>query len=163
MTRYSGFISLLLALAFAAAAAGQTPTDLRSRLSAGQACRFRSEITFRGNELTGLCVLRETETACTGALVNEFGVKALDFVFDKRSEKVKLHNVIFFLDKWYIRRVVRADLAVMLRALSADDAAGKPAGKRELLLTPQGEVRLTNLKYHISYHLTPLETDAVTE
>ena len=163
MTRYSGFISLLLAFAFAATAAGQTPADLRSRLATGQACRFRSEISFRGNELTGLCVLRETEATCTGALVNEFGVKALDFVLDKHSGKVKLHNVIFFLDKWYIRRVVRADLAVMLRALCADSPAEVPAKKRELLITPQGEVRLTNLKYHISYHLTPIETDAVTE
>ena len=56
-----------------------------------------SEYTFfmqaRGQEITGICMVSQSpDGQTTGTIVNEFGVKAFDFMID--NGKVKIINVI---------------------------------------------------------------------
>ena len=51
-------------------------------------------------------------------MINEFGAKAFDFTYT--NGKVKVLNVVAFLDKWYIRRVLRRDLKHILPTLPPD-------------------------------------------
>ena len=79
-------------------------------------------MTARGQEVTGVCVIEYGQDSClVGSVVNEFGVKAFDFMYDKG--KTKVLNVIKPLNKWYICRVLRRDLKIILPEIS---------GKREL-------------------------------
>ena len=52
--------------------------------------------------ISGILVTRETEKVIMGSIINEFGISALDFCYDKRKEKMKLTHVVSFLNKWYI-------------------------------------------------------------
>lgn len=79
-------------------------------------------MTARGHEVTGICVIESGQGGSfVGSVVNEFGVKAFDFIYDKG--KTKVLNVIKPLNKWYIRRVLRRDLNNILPEVS---------GKKEL-------------------------------
>ena len=79
-------------------------------------------MTARGHEVTGICVIESGQGgSLVGSVVNEFGVKAFDFIYDKG--KTKVLNVIKPLNKWYIRRVLRRDLNNILPEVS---------GKKEL-------------------------------
>ena len=73
-----------------------------------------------------------------GSLFNEFGITALDFTYDRRKDKVKLHSVVKMMDRWYIRRVLRRDLHEVLKGLE------------------QGDSIYEDKRYHINYKFTPL-------
>ena len=60
----------------------------------------------KGQELTSICMM------------NEMGMKAFDFTFDRG--KAKVLNVVAFLNKWYIRKVLRKDLAYILPRLEPE-------------------------------------------
>ena len=71
-----------------------------------------SEYTFfmqaRGQEITGICMVSQSpDGQTTGTIVNEFGVKAFDFMID--NGKVKIINVIKPLDRWYIRKALKKE------------------------------------------------------
>lgn len=140
-------ISLLFASLASHAQALQYDTDsLR---------RYNSTITFGKAALTGICLIKDVDGEVRGTIVNEFGIKALDFAYNKRRDKVKLQNVIKFMDRWYIKKVVKADIATLLRTENTQ----KQLRRRTLTVTPEGSVSLTNEKYNINYTFTPL-TDA---
>lgn len=112
---------------------------------------FTSEMSFRGNGLSGVCVAKGTTVGAKGSLMNEFGIKALDFIYDAERGKVKVLNVMTFLNKWYIKRVMRQDLLILFRC--NEQSVGK---KHQLTKTSDGSVELTNKKYNIAYSLTPI-------
>lgn len=73
----------------------------------------------RGQELTSICMMNvSADGSVVGTVVNEMGMKAFDFTYERG--KAKVLNVVAFLDKWYIRRVLRKDLAYILPRLEAD-------------------------------------------
>lgn len=109
------------------------------------------DISFRGAGLTGICLLKDNGDKIMGSAINEFGIKGFDFVLDKGKGKVKLKNVIKFLNKWYIKRVLRKDLALLLR----ENNTPRQLGKRKLNVEKDG-VCLENSKYHIIYKFKPL-------
>lgn len=154
MTRFSALISALLCFASMSA---QTMVGKRP-LPEGEVVRYNSMISFRGNGVSGICLLKANETGLVGSIVNEFGIKAMDFTYDKEKGKVKLLNVVKFLDKWYIRKIVKADLSCMLRA--SESQAQK---HRNITVGQDGTLALENTKYHITYNLTPIEENAVKE
>lgn len=86
-----------------------------------------------------------------GSAINEFGIKGFDFILDKQKGKVKLRNVVKFLDKWYIKRVLRADLALLLR----ESNTPRQMRKRKLDIV-DGRIILENHRYHITYQFKPL-------
>ena len=92
--------SLLLMAVVAVAADYLLPLD-EGRQQYGVA------ITARGAEITGVCIVKTDSEGSRGAIVNEFGIHALDFMVSADRRKVKLLNVIAMMDRWYVRRVVK--------------------------------------------------------
>jgi hypothetical protein len=85
--------------------------------SEGERCKYAAYIEMNGSYLSGICVLLKEDGIIKGCLFNEFGVTALDFTYQPERKKVKLHHVIQMMDKWYIRRVLRKDMAQVMAGL----------------------------------------------
>ncbi len=91
--------------------------------------------------ISGISVLVNEQDTIRGSLFNEFGITAMDFSFDPKKHKVKLHHVIPAMDKWYIRRVLRKDLAQLMIHLQ------------------NGKTQYTNERRHINYQFTPISDE----
>jgi hypothetical protein len=102
-------------------------------------------------EISGIMILKYTEGAWQGSLVNEFGVKAFDLVAPKG--KCRLQNILPFLDKWYIRRTIASDLAFLFW----ETGQGKPGKGKSMERLPDGTLLLKNEKHHITYLFQPFE------
>ena len=85
--------------------------------SEGERCKYAAYIDMKGAYLSGICILLKEDGVIKGCLFNEFGVTALDFTYQPERKKVKLHHVIQMMDKWYIRRVLRKDMAQVMEGL----------------------------------------------
>ena len=84
-----------------------------------QSRRYSVNIDFAQAGISGVCIMREQSDDVLGAIVNEFGVLALNFSYDTQRGKVKIIDIIPQLNKWYIRRVLRGDLQRITPALMA--------------------------------------------
>ena len=100
-------------------------------------------------EISGIMLIKYIAGEWRGSLINEFGVKAFDFV--SPPGKCKLQNTISFLDKWYIRRTVEADFAFLLW-----DAGRKVKGKSLEQFSDEKFV-LKNEKRNIEYSFNYIE------
>jgi len=100
--------------------------------------RYSAYIETPRAAVSGICILVSDSTEIRGCLFNEFGITALEFTYNRRKDKVRLHTVLPALDKWYIRRTLRRDLRQLLLRLQ------------------QGDGTYENSGYHIKYTLTPL-------
>ncbi len=83
--------------------------------------RYRVLIKNGQAEISGIMLIKYIDNEWRGSIVNEFGVKAFDFIAP--PGKCKLQSVMPFLDKWYIRKTVEGDFAFLLW----DVPAGKTA------------------------------------
>ncbi len=110
MQRFSALISALL-LCLAAHAASFPTAD-------GERARYDAAIEMGRGYVSGVCILVADGDEVKGCLVNEFGISALDFIYNPQTKKVKLVHVIKLLDKWYIRRTLRSDLAKVMQNLA---------------------------------------------
>ena len=137
--------SLLLMAVVAVAADYLLPLD-EGRQQYGVA------ITARGAEITGVCIVKTDAEGSRGAIVNEFGIHALDFMVSADRRKVKLLNVIAMMDRWYVRRVVKKDLRTLFNATSD----GEQGSGRTVTVEPDGTVTLTNTRYKLKYSLKKL-------
>ena len=72
------------------------------------------------------------------SVVNEFGFSAMDFEYDTQKDKVKIINIVKKLDHWYIKRVLKLDLRILIHNLR------------------QGIYKHENTKYEITYNFQPL-------
>lgn len=103
--------------------------------------RLSVQLTFRKAVVTGLCLMVTSDKHETvGSVINEFGLKAFDFVYNKQRNKLKLENVTPALDKWYIRRVLRHDMRYIVP-----------------ILIEAGECEYNNTKRGIEYVFKPLK------
>ncbi len=107
----------------------------------GDRIRYAASIEMPKAYLSGICVLLREGDVVRGSLFNEFGVTALDFTYHPENQKVKLHHVISMMDKWYIRRVLRKDLAQLMLRLQ------------------QGETTYHNERRHITYQFKILKPE----
>lgn len=138
-------LSSLLWMAVVAVAADYLlPLDGRQEYSVA--------IMARGAEITGVCIVKTDGEGSRGAIVNEFGIHALDFMVSADRRKVKLLNVIAMMDRWYVRRVVKKDLRMLFNAT----ADGKQSSGRTVTVEPDGTVTLTNTRYKLKYSLKKL-------
>ncbi|MDR2130203.1 MAG: hypothetical protein LBP56_03395 [Odoribacteraceae bacterium] len=112
----------------------------------GHLFRYQARITAGRSVITGLFVVKHARGEWRGSLINEFGIKAFDFIVVER--RCRLLNTTPFLDKWYIRRTLGSDLAFLC-------AGGKPKGRR-VERSAGGTVILTHEKRHIEYLLQPM-------
>ena len=73
------------------------------------------------------------------SVVNEFGLSTMDFEYDPQKDKVKIINIVKKLDHWYIKRVLKRDLRILIHNLR------------------QGIYKHENAKYEITYTFSPIE------
>ena len=111
--------------------------------SEGERMKYNAYIEMPRSYVSGIMILMNDNNEIKGSLFNEFGVTALDFSYLPKKNKVKLHNVVTMMDKWYIRRVLRKDLAHMMVCLQ------------------KGETAYQNERHHITYKFTPLADEVL--
>lgn len=121
------------------------------RLSPDSTTSYSMIFEFRKYNVSGLCVLRDDRQTVSGSCVNEFGIKIFDFKYDKRKSKVKLTDVFKAMDKWYIKRIVGSDLAILLRKGNTERQL-----RKHTLQISVDSVILTNQKYKLRYKFIPL-------
>jgi hypothetical protein len=85
-----------------------------------------------------------------GTVVNEFGINAFDFVYNKEKQEVKLIDVISFIDKWYIKKALKEDLEALLSLNEKKDK------NKEITKQEDDTIILNDKRYKITYTLTPL-------
>lgn len=109
----------------------------------GQRALYSTTISTDRATLTGVCMMKNAGDTLLGSIVNEFGIRAFSFSVMPDRNKVKLHEVMPALNKWYIKRTLRDDL----RCLFQPERLGK---HREL--TVEGDTTtLVNRKRNIFY------------
>lgn len=109
----------------------------------GATNRYSAMIELPKAYLSGVCILKTDEQGLVkGCFFNEFGISALEFTYSPGEKKVKLLSVIKMMNKWYIKRILRRDLAQVYRQLL------------------EGNSTYHNEKYHITYQFTPLREGA---
>lgn len=123
--------------------------------------RTAFDITLGGSgHVSGILLTRLADEKITGTMINEFGVTALSFIYRADKDKMELRDVAGFLDKWYIKRVLRSDLSYCLRLIY--DIPAKP--KRNYPVTTEGDtVTITNQSRHITYCFSPITDTVDTE
>lgn len=110
----------------------------------------------RGREFTGVCVMdSRPDGSIMGTVVSEFGMKAFDFTYT--NGKAKVLNVVSFLNKWYIRKVLRKDLAFILSNLPQGQTDENK--KRKITFSPDGRIDVVNGKFNIRYTFTPMTSE----
>lgn len=110
--------------------------------TASSTMRYAASITMPRAHLSGVCMMQRDGNTLRGCIFNEFGISAMEFVYTPGSRKVRLLSVIKMLDKWYIRRVLRRDLACVASNLLA------------------GQNSYTNARRGITYKFTPIDSNA---
>jgi len=147
MKAYLRLISLLLLFCQLPCQADSIATDSASIR------QYNLLLQVRGNDLSGICVMKMVSpTEMIGTVVNEFGFTAFDFEY--REGKTKLSNLPPFLDKWYIRKILRKDLSFFFANFLLQQNTKKRS--RELIFSPDGEIILTNDRFKIKYTFTPI-------
>jgi hypothetical protein len=107
----------------------------------GERIKYNAYIETPRAYISGISILLREGDQIKGSLFNEFGITALDFTYDPRRQKVKLHSVIMMMDKWYIRRVVRKDLAQLMICLQ------------------EGKTEYRNERRRINYQFRPIDNE----
>jgi len=116
-------------------------------------CHYQVTIAARGTEITGVCIINSDEEGCKGVLVNEFGIHVMDFTVSPDRRKVKLLNVMPFMNRWYIKRVVKGDLKFLFGATQEK----MQKGKRTITIEDNGTVTLVNSRYGLRYSFLEMD------
>jgi hypothetical protein len=147
MKAYLRLISLLLLFCQLPCQADSIATDSASIR------QYNLLLQVRGNDLSGICVMKMVSpTEMVGTVINEFGLTAFDFEY--KEGKTRLSNLPPFLDKWYIRKILRKDLSFFFANFLLQQNTKKRS--RELIFSPDGEIILTNDRFKIKYTFTPI-------
>ena len=97
------------------------------------------QIDVKKAYISGICGMLFEDGKLKASVVNEFGLSAMDFEYNSQKDKVKIINVIKKLDHWYIKRVLKRDLRILIHNLE------------------QGIYKHENTKYEIKYTFQPLQ------
>lgn len=76
-------------------------------------------------ELSGICILLCSGDTVKASIVNNFGATLIDYSYDTKKLKIKLHYVFEKLDKWYIRRVLKRNLKKIMLAMRSGENSYK--------------------------------------
>lgn len=158
MKRFLLFLnSLLIVCTF-----GIRANDIDSAEVIHKLQRYSFQIETKKAFISGLLLANENDRVIIGSMINEFGVSAIDFTYKKKKQKVKLQNVVSFLNKWYIKMVLKNDLKFCLHILY-----GTPfKSKNNYDVVHIGDtVSIINHKRNLKYTFTPLnqKDENVTE
>jgi len=153
--------SLLMLVALAATMSAQS--YLFPAFGTDGRAAYQVAITLPRANVSGVCVLVNSNDTIKGTLVNEFGVRAFSFWVAPDRHKVKLRDVMPMLNKWYIRRVLAADLKHLFNATQAQVGVEHKHRRVDLLDDQQGGVALTNTRRNITYQFEPLNYNHATD
>lgn len=114
--------------------------------------RYGAHITLPGGKsISGICIIRTDKDGGAMSLFNEFGIKAFDAVYSAGKDKVELRNVIKPLNRWRARRIIAKDMKCLF------DPGKKTPKSRTIRHRDDGTLVLSNKRFKITYHLTPLK------
>jgi hypothetical protein len=96
---------------------------------------------------------------------NEFGLKVFDF--ESNSKKCKIKNVVAFIDKRYIKKVIASDIQFIMEIDNPDYKVGKATkrgyfhhtlevkyrNQKKMQRFPSGEIQYKNKKSKLTYSL----------
>jgi hypothetical protein len=131
--------------------------------------RYQISIQVKGNNITGMCMLKKSDEGWRGTLINEFGVKAFDFIVT--PTKCELLNTIAMMNKWYIRRTIAGDLHFLFEIdnpvvsfqpkttrIEQDGALTVSLKKKKSITrSPDNKLVLRNMKRKIVYSLNKIQ------
>ena len=123
-----------------------------------QTAQYRVQLQFRDATLDGICVIKVVENEIRGVIVNDFGVRAFGFSVSLNRKKIKLHDVMPMLDRWFIKRVIKQDLKVLFTATSCDQSKEKKDNGTHVTTDDNGQIKMINTKRNIQYIFVKDET-----
>lgn len=149
------FLIFLISL-FATAFTSIEAQELDSIAVSSPLQHYTFQIETKSGAVSGIFIVNDADDSIKGSMINEFGVSAIDFNYSKSKGKVKLLNVISFLNKWYIKRVLSNDIAYCLHVLY-----DTPYNKKHSYTVEKqdGITTIMNTKRNITYSFIPLEND----
>ena len=111
--------------------------------------RYKVQIDIQEAYLSGVCIIRDVEGLLTGAVVNEFGVSAVTFRYNKTKDKVKILSLAAALKRPGVKVLLKNDLRNIMREYCLSEVGFKTVYIYE------------NPKYRMKYNFTPIdyETD----
>ncbi len=113
--------------------------------SIGKKVRYSALIEMPKAYISGVCILVRDFTEVKGSVFNEFGISAIDFSYHMKKDKVKIISVMNMIDKWYIRKVLKAGLRTLLHCLQ------------------KGETHYNDKKYKLDYTFIPMKEDTTID
>lgn len=116
--------------------------------------RFSFELHTPKASLTGILIIANDDNEIKGSLINEFGFSALEFVFNKKKQKIKLQNVMGFINKWYIKSVLKNDLKICLCSLY--DIPIKASRQHEIT-KEDDSLTVCNRRRNLTYYFSTLQ------
>ncbi len=138
MQRYLQSISILLFFLLSMPVKSQNQVFPNS---VGQKVKYNALIEMKKGYLSGICILANDGEKIKGCLFNEFGISAIDFIYNPIKKKVRLVNVIKMFDKWYIKKILKKNLVQVMECLS------------------RGVYDYTDNRYKIDYHFKVLKDE----
>ena len=116
----------------------------------GERLEYSATIEMRGAAVSGICIVKRNGDEIVGSLVNEFGIKMMDFTCDIGCRRIRCRNVIKMMDKWYIRKVIKSDLRFLF-------SQSETVRNKRFDLTVDNDIRrLEDLRYGIAYTFAPI-------
>ena len=115
----------------------------------GRMDRYKVQIDIQDEYLSGVCIIRDVEGLLTGAVVNEFGVSAVTFRYNKTKDKVKILSLAAAMKRPGVKVLLKKDLRNIMRDYCLSEVGFKTVYIYE------------NPKYRMKYNFTPIdyETD----
>lgn len=115
----------------------------------GRMDRYKVQIDIQDAYLSGVCMIKDVEGLLTGAVVNEFGVSAVTFRYNKTKDKVKILSLAAAMKRPGVKVLLKKDLRNIMREYCLSEVGFKTVYIYE------------NPKYRMKYNFTPIdyETD----
>ena len=115
----------------------------------GRMDRYKVQIDIQDAYLSGVCIIRDVEGLLTGAVVNEFGVSAVTFRYNKTKDKVKILSLAAAMKRPGVKVLLKKDFRNIMRDYCLSEVGFKTVYIYE------------NPKYRMKYNFTPIdyETD----
>lgn len=115
----------------------------------GRMDRYKVQIDIQDAYLSGVCMIKDVEGLLTGAVVNEFGVSAVTFRYNKTKDKVKILSLAAAMKRPGVKVLLKNDLRNIMRDYCLSEVGFKTVYIYE------------NPKYRMKYNFTPIdyETD----
>lgn len=147
------FLSSIIAFCFSLKA----ENDVTEDLELSSRSRYAFDLQTEKASVSGILILNSEDREVKGAMINEFGVTVLAFSYDRKKDTVKLNDVVSFLDKWYIKMVLKNDLKIMIHTLFNIPFRKIPKGYD--IKKDDDFYVIYNLKRKLTYTFSPLLTE----